>query len=62
MKGEQKAMTQAEMLQFEIMENFWGRLMSLTDGELMTRKQAEMEMQGNVKKINKEIERRNRDE
>lgn len=52
-------MTQAEMLQFEIMDLFWGRLCNLTNSELMARKQAEMEMQSDLKKVNNEINRRN---
>lgn len=54
-------MTESEMLQFQIMDSFFGRLMSLTDNELMTRVQAEMEMQGNLRKVNAEINRRNKD-
>lgn len=52
-------MTQAEILQFVVMDSFFNRLCSLTDSELMTRKQAEMEMQRNLKRVNKEITRRN---
>ena len=58
---EKKAMTQAEMLQFQILESFWGRLVTLTDSELMTRRQAEMELGHNLKNVNKEINRRNAD-
>lgn len=54
-------MTNAEMLQFQIGETFWGKLKSLTDSELMTRKQAVIEMQGNAKRVNQEINRRNAD-
>lgn len=52
-------MTNAEMLQFQIMESFWGRLINLTDSDLMTRKQAEMELGHSLKNVNKEINRRN---
>lgn len=54
-------MTNAEMLQFEILDSFWGKLQTLTDGELMTRKHAEMELGHNLKNVNKEINRRNAD-
>lgn len=54
-------MTNAEMLQFQIMENFWGRLATLTDSELMARRQAEIELGHNLKNVNKEINRRNAD-
>lgn len=52
-------MTQAEILQFVVMDSFFNRLCNLTDSELMTRKHAEMEMQRNLKRVNKEITRRN---
>lgn len=52
-------MRQAEILQFIVMDSFFNRLCNLTDSELMTRKQAEMEMQRNLKRVNKEITRRN---
>lgn len=51
-------MTNAEMLQFQIGETFWGKLKSLTDNELMTRKQAEIELGHSLKNVNKEINRR----
>lgn len=52
-------MTKAEILQYQIMDSFLGRLCNLTDSELMTRKHAEMEMQIDLKRVNKEITRRN---
>ena len=52
-------MTTAQILQFQIMDSFFDRLCNLTDSELMTRKQAEIEMQHNLKKVNEEINRRN---
>ena len=51
--------TNAQILQFQIMDSFFDRLCNLTDSELMTRKQAEIEMQHNLKKVNEEINRRN---
>lgn len=51
-------MTEIEMLQFQIGETFWGKLKSLTDSELMTRKQAEMELGHDLKWIKKEMNRR----
>lgn len=52
-------MTDSEMLQFQVMNRFFDRLMNLTDTELMTRKQMEIEKQGNLTRIRKEISRRN---
>ena len=54
-------MTDAEMLQIKTMNRFFDRLCNLTDSELMTRRQMEIEMQHNLKKINEEISRRNRE-
>lgn len=54
-------MTQAQLLQADIMNRFWGRLCNLTDEELMTRRQMEIEMQHNLKAINNEINRRNKE-
>ena len=54
------AMTQAEMLQFQMLDLLFARLQNLTDRELMTRKQIEMELGHNVKNVNNEIERRNK--
>ena len=51
-------MTQAEILQFQVMQRFWDRLSSLTDSELMTRKQMEMEQGHSIKAISAEINRR----
>lgn len=53
------AMTQAEILQFQMMDLLFARLQNLADSELMTRKQIEMELGRNVKNVNKEINRRN---
>ena len=53
-----KRMTSAEMLEFQVMTNFWGRLCNLTDSELMTRRQMEIEQQGNLKRVNDELNRR----
>ena len=54
-------MTQAELLQADIMNRFWGRLTNLTNEELMTRRQMEIEQGHNLKAINAEINRRNRE-
>lgn len=54
-------MTESEMLQIQTMNRFWDKLMNLSDSELMTRKHIEMEMQHDLKKINEEINRRNRE-
>lgn len=54
-------MTDAEMLQIQTMNRVFDRLCNLTDSELMTRRQMEIEMQHNLKKINEEISRRNRE-
>jgi hypothetical protein len=59
LKGEQKAMTQAEMLQFQMLDLLFARLQSLTDRELMTRRQIEMELGHSLKNVNNEINRRN---
>jgi hypothetical protein len=59
LKGEQKAMTQAEMLQFQMLDLLFARLQNLTDRELMTRKQIEMELGHSLKNVNNEINRRN---
>ena len=53
-----KAMTQAEMLQFQMMDLLFARLQNLTDRELMTRKQIEMELRHSLKNVNNEINRR----
>lgn len=52
-------MTNAEILQFQMMDLLFARLQNLTDSELMTRKQIEMELGHNVKNVNNEINRRN---
>ena len=54
-------MTEAEMLQIQTMNRFWDRLINLTDSELMIRKTMEMEMGHNLKAVNTEISRRNRE-
>ena len=54
-------MTQAEMLQFQMLDLLFARLQNLTDRELMTRKQIEMELGHSLKNVNKEINRRNAD-
>ena len=54
-------MTQEEMLQFQMLDLLFARIQNLTDRELMTRKQIEMELGHNVKNVNKEINRRNAD-
>lgn len=54
-------MTQAEILQFQMLDLLFARLQNLTDSELMTRKQIEMELGHNVKNVNNEINRRNAD-
>lgn len=51
-------MTQGEILQMQVMNRFFGRLMDLTDSELMTRRQMEMEQQHSLKRINDELNRR----
>ena len=51
-------MTNAEMLQFQMMDLLFARLQNLTDRELMTRKQIEMELGHCLKNVNKEINRR----
>lgn len=51
-------MTQAEMLQFQMMDLLFARLQNLTDRELMTRKQIEMELRHSLKNVNNEINRR----
>lgn len=52
-------MTNAEMLQFQMMDLLFARLQNLTDKELMTRKSIEMELGHSMKNVNKEINRRN---
>lgn len=54
-------MTSAEMRQFEIMSDFFGRLCDLTDSDLMLRKHAEMELRHSLKAVNAELSRRNRE-
>ena len=51
-------MTQAQILQFQVMQRFWDKLYNLTDAELMTRKQMEMEQGHSLKRINDELNRR----
>lgn len=51
-------MTNAEILQFQMMNLLFARLQNLTDSELMTRKQIEMELGHNVKNVNNEMNRR----
>ena len=41
------------MLQFQMMELLFARLQNLTDSELMTRRQIEMELGHNLKNVNK---------
>lgn len=55
-------MTESEILQLQTMNRFFDRLCNLTDSELMTRRQMEVEKQGNLKKINAEINRRWRED
>ena len=52
-------MTNAEMLQFQMMDLLFARRQNLTDSELMTRKSIEMELGHSLKNVNKEINRRN---
>lgn len=52
-------MTDSEILQLQVMDRFWGRLTHLTDSELMTRRQLEIERQGNLKRLRNELSRRN---
>lgn len=52
-------MTNAEMLQFQMMDLLFARLQNLTDKELMTRKHIEIELGHNLKNVNNEINRRN---
>ena len=54
-------MTDAEILEIQYMTRFFNRLCNLTDDDLMIRKQIEMERQGNLKKINEEMNRRSRE-
>jgi len=54
-------MTNAEMLQFQMMDLLFARLQNLTDRELMTRKTIEMELGHSLKNVKKEINRRNAD-
>lgn len=51
-------MTKADYLQMQVMNRFFDRLCNLTDSELMQRKQIEIERQGNLKRINDELNRR----
>ena len=51
-------MTNAEMLQFQMMDLLFARLNNLTDRELMTRKSIEIELGHNLKNVNKECDRR----
>lgn len=51
-------MTNAEMLQFQMIDLFFARLQNLTDRELMIRKSIEMELGHNLKNVNSEINRR----
>lgn len=46
------------MLQFQMLDLLFARLQNLTDRELMTRKQIEMELGHNLRNVNKEINRR----
>lgn len=55
-------MTDGEMLQIQIMSKFFDRLCNLSDSELMTRKQMEMEQQHSLKAVNSELNRRNREQ
>lgn len=54
-------MTQAEILQMQVMNRFFDRLYNLTDSELMTRRQMEMEMGHSIKAISSELNRRLRE-
>ena len=54
-------MTEVEILQIQTMNRFWDRLTNLNDSELMTRKTMEMEMGHNLKAVNTEISKRNRE-
>lgn len=55
---ENNAMTQAEMLQFQMINLLFDKLQNLTDRELMTRKQIEIELGHNLRNVNKEMNRR----
>lgn len=55
-------MTNAEILQLQVMNRFWNKLCDLSDSDLMVRRQMEIEQQGNLKKINEELNRRNREQ
>ena len=52
-------MTHAEMMQNQMMNLLFSKLSNLTDCELMTRKQIEMELQHNLNPIRAELNRRN---
>ena len=54
-------MTQAEILQFQMMDLLFARLQNLTERELMARKSIEIELGHSLKNVNKEINRRNAD-
>ena len=54
-------MTNAEILQFQMMDLLFARLQNLTDSELMIRKQIEMELGHSLKSVNNEMNRRNAD-
>lgn len=54
-------MKESEILQIQMMSKFFDRLCNLSDSELMTRKQMEVEMQHNLKAVNSELNRRNKE-
>lgn len=54
-------MTNAEILQFQMMDLLFARLNNLTDRELMARKSIEIELGHSLKNVNNEINRRNAD-
>lgn len=55
-------MTSGELLQMQVMNNFFARLSNLSDTDLMKQRQVEMELQGNLKKIIDEMNRRTKEE
>ena len=54
-------MTNAEILQIQTMNKFFDRLCSLTDHDLMIRRQMEIEQGHSIKAINDEMNRRTRE-
>ena len=54
-------MTNGEILQMQVMNNFFARLSNLSNPDLMKRRYIEMELQGNMKNIIDEMNRRERE-